>query len=172
MPSQPSEILVPTVALVALLAGAAGACRQRAASQRPRNEPVSPSPPAALRLEIVVPPEVGSGERVPIVLRARNTGEVPLELYLRGRTIAFDIVVARDDGAVVWQRLRSQTIPAILRVETLAPGQSLELSADWDQRTNDGKAAPSGRYAVQGILPTDAPEPLKTAPAALRITPR
>ena len=160
------------MALVALVTGATRAsCRERRA-ERPRGETVSAQQPASLRLEISVPTEVRSGSPVPIALRARNTGGAPLELYLRGRTIAFDIVVAREDGAVVWQRLHGQTIPAILRVETLAPGGVLELTDVWDQRTNAGQRVAPGRYTVQGMLPTDAPEPLRTPPAPLRITAR
>lgn len=107
-----------------------------------------------------------------MTLRARNTGGSPLELYLRGRAIAFDILVAREDGAVVWQRLRGQTIPAILRVETLASGQVLELRDVWDQRDNAGQRVAPGRYTVRGMLPTDEPEPLSTPPAPLHITAR
>ncbi len=127
---------------------------------------------ATLRFEVVVPAAVPSGERVPIELRATNTGAVPLELYLRGREISFDVVIAREGGAVVWQRLRGQSIPMILRVETLAPGQTLALSDGWDQRTNDGQPVGPGRYAVRGLLPGDEPRPLESASAALVITPR
>jgi hypothetical protein len=108
---------------------------------------------------------------VSITLRAENIGGRPLELYLRGRTIAFDVVVARADGEAVWRRLEGEVIPAILRLEVLTPGQVLELGAEWDQRTNGGAPVGAGSYEVRGLLLTDA-EPWETPPATLRIVTR
>jgi intracellular proteinase inhibitor BsuPI len=67
----------------------------------------------------------------------------------------FDIVVARDDGAVVWRRLGRGVGPTILQVRTLKPGESLEWRDTWLPKE-------AGHYRAQGILPSDAPEPLKT----------
>jgi len=119
-----------------------------------------------------VPPRVRSGEPVQIALRAKNVGNKPLELYLQGRTIAFDIIVARSNGPVVWRRLEGATIPAILRIEVLKPGAVLELTDTWDQRTKNGEPVAPGHYTVEGVLPTDSPTPLKTRPAPLRIVPQ
>ncbi len=129
-------------------------------------------PSESLHFEVEVPPRVGIGEAVPIRLRAKNIGKQPLELYLQGRTIAFDIIVARANGPVVWRRLAGQTIPAILRIEVLEPGEVLELTDTWDQLTKKGEPVGPGRYTVEGVLPTDSPEPLKTRPAPLRIVPQ
>lgn len=126
----------------------------------------------SLHLEIEVPPEVRAGAPVPITLRARNAGAAPLELYLQGRTVAFDITVARANGAAVWRRLEGQTIPAILQVRVLTPGESLELHDQWDQRASTGEPVGPGSYTVEGALLTDSPQPLKTPAALLRILPR
>ncbi len=126
----------------------------------------------SLRFEIEVPAQVRTGEPVPITLRATNSGEEPLELYLRGRTIAFDITVAGEDGSVVWRRLEGQMIPAILQVRELAPGESLEFHDEWDQRANSGEPVSSGHYTVQGALLRDSPRPLETPTAPLLILPR
>lgn len=126
----------------------------------------------SLRLEIEVPPEVRAGAPVPITLRARNAGAAPFELYLQGRTVAFDITVARANGAAVWRRLEGQTIPAILQVRVLTPGESLELHDQWDQRASTGEPVGPGSYTVEGALLTDSPQPLKTPAALLRILPR
>lgn len=127
--------------------------------------------PAALRLEIALPAEVRSGETVSIVLRARNTGSTRIVLYLQGRTIAFDITIARGDGEAVWRRLDGQVTPSILQVRELAPGERLELDAEWDQRGNDGNLVPPGAYRVDGTILTDGAEPLRTPVARLRIVP-
>jgi hypothetical protein len=88
-----------------------------------------------LRFEIDLPPQVRVGAPVPITLRATNTGAKPLDLYLRGREIAFDITVISEKGGIVWRRLEGRTVPAILQLRTLGPGESLELSDLWDQQT-------------------------------------
>lgn len=129
------------------------------------------TPTESLRLEADVPPEVRLGVPVPITLRAVNTGTTPLELYLMGRSPTFDITVARPDGAVVWRRLEGQMVPAILQLRTLAPGETLEVRHDWDQRTTRGQIVSRGTYVVQGALLTDA-QPLRTPAAPLRIVAR
>jgi hypothetical protein len=88
---------------------------------------------------------------------------------LRGREIAFDIIVTSEKGKIVWRRLEGRTVPAILQVRTLSPGESLELSDTWDQETNAGRPAGAGLYTVEGTFPTDARRPAKTLAVPLRI---
>jgi hypothetical protein len=126
------------------------------------------TPATSLHLETDVPAEVRQGESVPITLRARNTGTTPLELYLVGRSVTFDVTVARPDGAVVWRRLDGQTLPMILQLRVLAPGETLSVRHDWDQRTTRGQIVSQGTYIVQGALLTDA-QPLRTPVASVRI---
>jgi hypothetical protein len=133
--------------------------------------PLAAMPAQSPRLEIDVPPRVLAGEPVRIVLRATNDGAGPLELYLLGRSVTFDITVAGTDGAVVWRRLEGQIVPAILQIRFLAPGESLELEHAWDQRTNRGEFVGAGTYTVTGVIPTDS-QPLRTPTAPLRIMPR
>jgi hypothetical protein len=123
------------------------------------------------RLEIEVPPRVVEGDSVRIVLRATNVAGGPLELYLMGRSVTFDVTVARADGGAVWRRLEGQTVPAILQVRFLAPAESLEVEHVWDQRTNAGEPVAPGTYTVMGSIHTDS-QPLKTPTAPLRIMPR
>jgi len=123
----------------------------------------------SLRLELRIPAQARSGSTVPITLRVENVGDRPIDLYLRGRTIAFDVVVRRPDGEVVWRRLEHEIIPAILRLETLAPWQVLELHTDWSLETNAGSPVTPGSYVLQGLVLTDGPE-LRTPPVMLRVT--
>lgn len=125
-----------------------------------------------LRLRLAAPREVQPGAAVLFTLRVENVARRPLELYLRGRTIAFDVVVARAGGSVIWHRLEGEVVPAIARLEVLAPGRPLELGARWDQRTHDGALVPPGEYLAHGALFTDEPEPLATPPVPLRIVAR
>ena len=125
--------------------------------------------PDSLRLDLEVPVEARVGSVVPIALRVRNVGDQPIDLYLRGRTIAFDVIVRRDSGGVVWRRLENAIIPAILRIETLPPHGMLELRADWSLETTTGAPATPGTYVVQGVLFTEDAE-LSTLPVSLHVT--
>ena len=121
-----------------------------------------------IALELRIPAEASVGSTVPIILRIENVGDRPIDLYLRGRTIAFDIVVRRQDGEVVWRRLEHEVIPAILRLETLAPRQVVELPADWHLTTSAGPRVSPGSYLVEGLVLTDGPA-LRTPPVTLRV---
>jgi hypothetical protein len=125
----------------------------------------------SLHLEIEVPDRVSAGRPVPIVLRARNAGRRRRELYLLGRTVTFDLTVTGQDGHVIWRRLQDSTVPAILQVRMLAPGQALEAKYAWNQRTNGGAPVRPGRYTVRGALLTES-RPVETPPASLEVLAR
>lgn len=125
----------------------------------------------SMTLEVVLPASARVDEAVPITLRLTNTSRKPATVYLQGRPVAFDIVISRRDGALVWRRLEGAVIPAVLQVRSLAPGEFLEFSDTWSQRSNLGEAAGPGDYLVTGVLPTDPPAELRTKPVPLRILP-
>lgn len=136
------------------------------------SEPTDSAPAAgrdSLVLSIHVPDTVRTGEPVPITLRVHNRTDRPVELHLLGRTIAFDIVVTAPDGALVWRRLEGQAVQSILQLRVLGPGEALELGDRWDQRGPGGAPVGPGVYRVQGVLPTDEPEPLRTPVGSFRI---
>jgi len=122
-------------------------------------------------LELAVPAEVPAGHPVPIVLRLTNAGNAARDLALQGRPTAYDVIVTQRDGAIVWRRLDGEVIQSILRLQTLAPGESLEFRHSWNQRNNSGERVPPGEYFVTGVLPTDPPAELRTQAAPLRILP-
>jgi hypothetical protein len=100
----------------------------------------------------VAPVDARVGGKVPVTLRVENRGAKAVDLYLRGRTITFDVVVTREDGSVVWRRLEGEVIPAIVHLRVLRRGEVLELRTQWDQRSNDGATVLSGRYLLRGQL--------------------
>jgi hypothetical protein len=120
-----------------------------------------------MRVELAVPRAVPAGAPVPIAIRIVNTTARPLELHLQGRTVAFDLIVRRGD-AVVWRRLEGATMPAILQLRTLAPGEVLELADTWTQRDNGGAPVEPGEYSVSGTVPTDG-SPIQAGPVRLTI---
>jgi hypothetical protein len=115
----------------------------------------------SLRLELLAPAAAPAHTTVAFTLRAHNTAARTFELYLRGREIAFDIIVLDAQGSHVWRRLKGEMIPAILRLEPLAPYAALELVAEW----SGGEA---GDYTAYGELLTDG-EPLRSPPVILRL---
>ena len=123
----------------------------------------------SFRLDLEVPVEARVGSAVRITLRVENLGDQPIDLYLRGRTIAFDVIVRRDSGEIVWRRLENAIIPAVLRIETLPPHGMLELHADWGLETTTGASVTPGTYAVQGVLVTEDAE-LRTVPVSLHVS--
>ncbi len=125
----------------------------------------------SLRLRVEVPDRVPAGEPVPITLRVENLTDRTLNLYLTGRTIAFDLIVERLDGAMVWRRLEGEVIQSILRLDTLGPGEALVLEDSWAQRTNEGGPVPAGEYRVRGELLAEG-EQLASPAERLRIVPR
>lgn len=125
----------------------------------------------SLRFELVSPTTVRAGAPVPVTLRFTNVADHPITVSVMGRRIAFDIVVRRADGVVVWRRLEGQTVPAILQIRTIAPGATLELRDLWRQHDRTGIPVAPGGYTLQGVVPTDAPQPLETPIVPLRIEP-
>lgn len=122
-------------------------------------------------VSLEVPGSAPAGAVVAIKLRVTNSTATPLDLYLRGREVTFDIAIADSTGDAVWSRLRSEPIQAILQLRTLAPGEVLELSHDWDQTSQHGTAVAPGRYTVRGTVLTDGTTNLESPPATLEITP-
>jgi len=124
----------------------------------------APQPPDTLRFTVAVSDSARRGDAVLVTLRLTNTSDQRVTLYLTGRTISFDVVVAGSDWQVVWRRLEHATTQQIVHVKALAPGETLELRDRWRA------AAPPGNYTVTGVIPTDR-EPFRSAPAHLRIAP-
>jgi hypothetical protein len=156
--------------LLGLAAGLAG-CRPDG-GRPPVAGAVSAVPADSISFEILLARQVGAGQPVAITLRLTNRGATARQFYLLGRTITFDILVSRPDGQVVWQRLHGQLVPQILQVVTLEPGQRLDFTDTWAQRTNEGEPVGPGTFMVQGVLPTDERQPMRTALAELVIAER
>jgi hypothetical protein len=129
---------------------------------------VTAARPDSLRLELLLPSRVSAGAPVPIRLRAQNVTGHPLDVYLRGRTITWDVVIERPAGEVVWRRLEEEVIPAILHVRPLAPGERVEVQTVWDQRTKAGEVVGPGDYVLYGLLLVEG-EPLRSPAKSLEI---
>jgi hypothetical protein len=126
-------------------------------------------PVAGISVTTDVPADVATGERIPVTIRVTNTTAAPVDLYLRGREITFDIVVTDASGAQVWQRLEDEAAQAILQLRTLGPAETIELKDEWNQRTRRGRPVGPGEYTVKGSVVTDGTNLLMSGPVRLRI---
>lgn len=115
-------------------------------------------------LSLVAPNTAAVGTAVPLVIRITNTGSQPQDVYFTGKEIAFDFVVRAADGSVVWRRLAGKTVQSILQVRTFKPGETLELRDTW-------KPTIPGEYTIEGIVPGQEREPMRTAVRSIVLTP-
>jgi intracellular proteinase inhibitor BsuPI len=118
-----------------------------------------------------VPQSVAARTPVPITIRVKNETAAPLDLYLRGRDVTFDITVADSTGDMVWRKLEGEVTQAILQLKTLAPGEVMELSHIWDQKSQRGQLVAPGRYTVRGSVLTDGQSSLESPAAQIEIVP-
>ena len=106
---------------------------------------------------------------MPLVFTVTNTGKVELTLQLLGRTPTADFRVFDANGRMIWSRLRGQTLLGALRLYPLAPGKNLSFREVWNQRTAEGTLTAPAVYTVVGVLLTDDPDGLPSAPARISI---
>ncbi|MGK2960587.1 MAG: BsuPI-related putative proteinase inhibitor [Gemmatimonadaceae bacterium] len=122
-----------------------------------------------LQVTLDAPEEVEAGDRVAYAVVIRNSGSEPVDLHLQGREPTFDLRVADEAGATVWRRLEGQSVQAILRLDTLGPGEAMTLDDLWDQRDASGEPLPPGSYILQAEVLTDG-EPLVSQARKLCVT--
>lgn len=116
---------------------------------------MSQGPQVPLDFSISAPKSARVGQPAAIALRLTNVSDKSVEAHFLGRTIVFDIVVTTRDGTIVWRRLGEGAGQSILQLRTLGPGETMEWRDTWIPKR-------VGRYRVQGVLPSDSPEPRRT----------
>jgi Intracellular proteinase inhibitor len=122
-----------------------------------------------LNVALDVSRSTASRTRVRFRLVVTNTADHAVDLYLRGREPTLEVVVARENGEIAWNSLDRAVIPASLQLVTLAAGERLEVSADWDQRVN-GKPLAAGAYVVRASLLSEEVQ-LRARPVELVLGP-
>lgn len=120
----------------------------------PSGEESTPNMRSAVQVALDMPATVAPGEPVPMALRVTNSGVASVTLALTGIPTAFDLIVSTA-GAEIWSRLHAATVPMVLELKVVQPGEVLQFSDEWDQRDNAGRPVPSGSYHVYGILPAE-----------------
>jgi hypothetical protein len=120
------------------------------------------------RVWLEAPDTVSRGTRVKLRLILLNDSDSAVDLCLRGREPTMEVVVNDENGETVWRRLAGEMIPAVLQLRSLAPGEQLDVSADWDLRV-DGTLVAPGAYLVRASLVAED-QVLEASPVRLDIT--
>ena len=124
----------------------------------------------AVAFSVETASRVSYGETLALKLTLRNLGDEILHFYRGGRP-SHDFVVSSSGDTEVWHWLCAKFIALPLGRETLEPGESLELSGEWEQVDNRGNPVPAGEYLVRGVLFLEPPERLVTAPLRVEVLP-
>lgn len=113
--------------------------------------------------------EVSYGETVQLKLVLRNVSDEPVSFGLAGRP-PNDFVVTTPDGEQVWHWLCAKIVQLPIDLATLAPGEVLEFTGEWEQVDNRGEPVPHGTYLVYGTLYLEPPDRIVTEARELVIT--
>lgn len=126
-------------------------------TERSGSKPQQPPAPAIRAGEIEVSATTDkstyrAGEAVTINIVAQNQDEREREITY-GSGQSFDVTitpVGRSTPRWDWSHGRAFTLA--LRYKTLAPGERMTFSTTWEQKDNDGKTMPPGKYSVVARL--------------------
>jgi hypothetical protein len=122
-----------------------------------------------LKVTLEAPEFAPPRQRIEYSVVVENEGESTIEAHLLGREPVHDLTVTGKGGEVVWRRLTGEIGEAILRLDMLAPRQSLRIAGEWDQRNSAGQYVAPGFYTLQATVPTDT-IPLISQDCLLHIT--
>ena len=179
--SHPATRCAAKVVAALLWAQLLSACGPRLDHPAPQtaapDTPAAPIPPAGdtlrpwpvhrrvdisdLVMEFHVPTEVVAGRPVHLEMRFRNpSGDTVL--VGMPHPSAYNFIVTRPDGQVVWARATEMLVPDVAYNQLLAPHDTLRFAHAWDQRSLHGRAVAPGMYRVQGRLGHDVVTPVRT----------
>jgi len=115
----------------------------------------------SLRVDFSAPAEVRLGDSAMLRLSLHNeTGrDIPLSLNGDGGW-AFDPLVRRPDGAVIWERLAHVVMAGRASHPVMHPGDSLAFEARWPLVDNSGHRVSAGTYTVIPMLMDAYGEPI------------
>jgi hypothetical protein len=127
------------------------------------------APPEEFSARLEVREQTRNAIRVKLTIR--NESPRSLILALGGRP-AYNILVKRPDGMLVWEWQRGKIIQQILEHRHLAPGEEVTFDATWRYVDARGRRVPAGDYVIQGIVNLEPPETLATDTLRVRVPPR
>lgn len=107
------------------------------------------------------------GETVEISIVAQNQDERAKEVtYNSGQS--FDVTITPlGESSPRWTWSHGRMFTMALRSKTLAPGERVTFSAQWDQKDNEGNPVPPGKYTIETVLTANGG--IKAAPFQITI---
>lgn len=99
---------------------------------------------------MTAPRQVFAAGTLAVILGLKNTSDHSVDLYLRGRSMTFDLQILDARQKVILSRLGDTPIPAILHIKTLAPRQSLSRGIEW--KLDPGVRLGPGAYMLRAEL--------------------
>jgi hypothetical protein len=100
--------------------------------------------------------QYAAGEPVQMELVVRNPGPGTAAFQFSDSQ-RYDFLVLREDGRLVWRWSHDKMFAQVLGTLTLAPGEERRFRERWDQRDEQGRPVPAGRYWVEGLFPPQRP---------------
>lgn len=114
---------------------------------------ISTQTPQALRVDFSAPAEVHAGDSAALRLSLHNETRSDVPVTLNGsHGWAFDPLVRRSDGALVWERLAHVILADVALSVMVHPGDSLVFEATWPLVDNGGHPVAPGTYTVIPLL--------------------
>ncbi|MHB1133826.1 MAG: BsuPI-related putative proteinase inhibitor [Chloroflexota bacterium] len=102
-------------------------------------------------------PSYAPGQPVRLTLSARNAGTTPLRLtFPSGQR--FDAIALDPAGREVWRWSHGRAFTLALVEIEIAPGQSQTHEIVWEQKDNEGRQLPAGKYTVRAWLTAQGAE--------------
>ncbi len=100
--------------------------------------------------------QYAAGEPVQMELLVRNLGPAAATFQFSDSQ-RYDFLVSQEDGRLVWRWSHDKLFAQVLGALTLAPGEERAFRERWDQRDEQGRPVPAGRYWVEGLFPPQRP---------------
>jgi Intracellular proteinase inhibitor len=125
------------------------------------DQPAKKPPPAPTNIVVTLASDKATyrrGETVHFTITARNAGKTPQKLvFASGQQFDLTATLAGQkqgqQTATVWKWSHGRMFTMIYTEKTLAPGETLRWTAEWNQTGDDEKPVPRGRYSVQAEAP-------------------
>jgi hypothetical protein len=108
-----------------------------------------------LECTLSVPAHAGANSPLEIRMSIVNRDSASVTLSLGGNP-PYRFSVLTDGNVPVWESTRGEPVQELLALQTLAPGESLVYTADWNLRDLAGQPVPRGTYTVRGWLEGDS----------------
>lgn len=108
------------------------------------------------------------GNVVPMTVSLRNVGDSNVSLLIDGEPFA-DVQVKQGD-TIVWQWSFGKVFAGLELGKSMAPGDSMTFSRDWNQEDNEGNQVSGGSYTVTAWFEAESVDGVNITPQTDLVT--